>query len=546
MVKLIKLDEEASKALLSGVQKLAQAVKVTLGPKGRNVIINEAYGTPKSTKDGVTVAKTVHLKDVFENLGAQIVKEASSKTSDNAGDGTTTAIILAEALFSLGIKNIAAGANPQSLKHGIEKGVSAIIEALKRMAKPINTSNEMLQIATISANNDLEVGKIVADAIDKVGKEGIVTVAEAKGLETYLEVVEGTQFAKGYLSPYFVTHPENMSVEMENVRILVTNKKFTMAAEIIPLLEKCMEESSKPLLIIADDVEGEALATLVINKLQSGLPLCAVKAPGFGDSKKDTLKDIATITGATFLTEDTGFDFVTIDGSLLGFAKKVKITKDETSVVDGQGKHVLITQSAQQIKTALSKQNISEHEKKKLEERLANLVGGVAVINVGAATEAEASEKKARIEDALHATRAAVKGGIVPGGGVALLRAVKALSKLKLTSDENVGLSMLKQAVRAPITEIANNCGKAGNMIAEKVFEEEGSFGYNALTDTFGDLYKEGVIDPVLVTINALQNAASVASLMLTTGACIVEKKEKKATHSRMDPMGGMGDMGMM
>lgn len=548
MSKLLQFSEEALKSLLQGVRTLAKAVKVTLGPKGRNVVINMGFGSPLSTKDGVTVAKEIALKDKFENMGAQLVKEVAAKTSDIAGDGTTTAIVLAEAIFNLGVKNVSAGANPMGLKRGIDKAVEAIVHALSGMAIPIKTSQEIKQIATISANNDIEIGTIIAEAMDKVGKDGIITVADAKGIETTLDVVEGMQFEKGYQSPYFITDPENMSVELAGAAILITDKKLSSVKDLVPFLEKVMEKGPRPLLIIADEIDGEALNTLVYNKIKAGLPVCAVKSPGFGDRKKAMLQDIAILTGATVVSEETGMSLEDADVSVLGKAKTVKVTKEETTIVDGAGKQALVKERIAQIKAELAHPNISNYDKEKLEERLAKMVGGVAIINIGAATETEMKEKKARIEDALHATRAAVAQGIVPGGGVALLRAVKALEKLKLTGDEAIGASIIQQAVFAPATAIANNCGKAGNLIAEKIYEGKGNFGYNGLTDEFTDLVKDGVIDPVMVTISALMNAASISSLLLTTAAMITDKpvpKSKQPAPSMGGGMGGMGGMGM-
>lgn len=546
MPKLLQFTEEALKSLLKGVQTLARAVKVTLGPKGRNVVINKGFGSPLSTKDGVTVAKEITLKDKFENMGAQLVKEVASKTSDIAGDGTTTAIVLAEAIFTLGAKNVAAGANPMSLKKGIDKAVEAITKTLTGMASPVNTSNEVKQIATISANNDPEIGGIIAEAMDKVGKDGIITVAEAKGIDTTLDVVEGMQFDKGYLSPYFITNPEDMSVELSNASILITDKKLSSVKDIVPFLEKVMAKGPHPLLIIADEVDGEALATLVVNKLKAGLPVCAVKSPGFGDRKKATLEDIAILTGGTVITEDVGLSLEDADASVLGRAKTIKITKDSTTIVDGAGSPAKVKARAASIKAELANPSTSSYDKEKLEERLAKLVGGVAIVNIGAATETEMKEKKARVEDALHATRAAVAEGIVAGGGVALLRAIKSLDGLKLSGDEEIGAEIIRQAAFAPATAIANNCGKQGNLIAEKIYDGKGNFGYNGLTDEFTDLLKAGVIDPVLVTKSALVNAASVASLLLTTACMITDKPQPKSKGSpSMEGMGGMGGMGM-
>lgn len=545
MAKLLKFNDDALKSLLKGVKTLAKAVKVTLGPKGRNVVINKAYGSPLATKDGVTVAKEISLKDKFENMGAQLVKEVASKTSDVAGDGTTTAIVLAEAIFTNGAKSVSAGANPMLLKRGIDKAVDAICKELSALAKPIQTNDEVKQIATISANNDHSIGAILAEAMEKVGKDGIITVAEAKGIDTTLDVVEGMQFDKGYLSPYFITNPENMKAELENCSILITDKKISTAKELVPILEKVMEQGSRPLLIIAEDVDSEALATLVVNKLRGGLHLCAVKAPGFGDKRKAILEDIATLTGGTVVSEEIGLKLDEVDLHVLGHAKTIKIGKEDTTIVDGMGDPKRVQARVAQIKSEL--QNCkSEYERELLEQRLAKLVGGVAVVNVGAATETELKEKKARVEDALHATRAAVMEGIVPGGGVALLRAVKALEKLMLSGDEAIGASIIYKAVFAPATAIANNCGREGNLIAEKIYEAKDAFGYNGLIDKFCDLLQAGVIDPVKVTISALRNAASVAGLLLTTAAMITDKPQPKSAVPDMAGMGGMGGMGGM
>jgi chaperonin GroEL len=544
MAKMLQFNDEALKALSRGVKTLARAVKVTLGPKGRNVVINKGFGAPLSTKDGVTVAKEVNLKDKFENLGAQIVKEAASKTSDVAGDGTTTAIVLAEAIFQAGLKNVSAGTNPMSLKIGIEKAVEALVKALDELASPVQSSEEIKQVAQISANNDPEIGQIISQAMERVGKDGIITVAEAKSIETTLDVVEGMQFDKGYVSPYFITNGETMTAELDNAAILVTDKKISTAKDLVPILEKVMQKGARPLLIIADDVDGDALATLVVNKLKAGLPVCAVKAPGFGDRRKAMLHDIAILTGATFISEEIGLKLEDATVDMLGSAKTVKVTKDETTIIDGSGNSKMIQDRVKQIKAELAN-TTSSYEREKLEERLARLVGGVAVINVGAATETELKEKKARVEDALHATRAAVAGGIVPGGGVALLRALAKLDKLKLTGDEAIGANIVRQAAFEPAIAIANNCGKQGQLVAEKIYEAKGAFGYNGLTDQFGDLVKEGVIDPVQVTKTALINAASVAAMLLTS-ACIITEKPKKKSPMPAGAMGGMGGMGGM
>lgn len=547
MAKMLQFNEEALKSILKGVKTLAKAVIVTLGPRGRNVVINKGFGAPLSTKDGVTVAKEISLKDKFENMGAQLVKEASSKTSDVAGDGTTTAIVLAEAIYSAGVKNVIAGANPMSVKRGIEKAVEKVNGALNKIATQIGNPQEVNQIATISANNDPEIGAIIGSAMEKVGRDGTITIAEAKGIDTHCDFVEGLQFDKGYLSPYFITNAEKMSVEFDNALILITDKKLSNARDLVSILEQAMEKTQRPLLVIAEDVDSEALATLVVNKLKGGLSLCAVKAPAFGDRRKAMLEDIAILTGATVVSEEVGLNLEEVGLEVLGKAKKIKITKEETTIVDGAGSEEQIQKRISQLRAEIANCK-SDYDRQKLEERLAKLVGGVAVINVGAATEAELKEKKARVEDALHATRAAVAEGIVPGGGVALLRAVKALDQLKLEGDEAIGVEIIREACFAPAVAIATNCGKQGNLIAEKIFEKEGSWGYNGLTDTFEDLLKAGVVDPVLVTKSALTNAASVAGLLITIAAMITDKpmpKSKAAMPMDGMGMGGMGGMGM-
>ena len=539
---MLQFNEQARRSMKKGISTLAKAVKVTLGPRGRNVVINKGFGHPLSTKDGVTVAKEVSLKDKFENMGAQLVKEVSSKTSDMAGDGTTTAIVLAEAIFLEGMKSVSAGANPMSLKRGIEAAVKAITQALEGLAKPINSQEEIQQIATISANNDPEIGGLIAQAMAKVGKDGIISIDEAKSIETTLDVVEGMQFDKGYLSPYFVTNPENMAVELDNALVLITDQKLTTAKQIVPILEKVMAQGQRPLLIIADDIETEALATLVVNKLKNGLSLCAVKAPGFGDRRKTMLEDIAILTGGTVITNDLGLKVEEAELNMLGTAERIKVTKDDATLIDGAGDATRINERADGIRREMNTTS-SEYDREKLEERLAKLVGGVAVVKVGATTETELKEKKARVEDALHATRAAVSQGVVPGGGVALLRAVRSLDRLNLEKDEATGVNIIRKAAFAPATAIANNCGKQGNLIAEKVYEAEGNTGYNGLTDEITDLLKAGVIDPVLVTKEALTNAASVVGLVLTTEAMITDIPTKA---SDTPPMPGMGDMSGM
>jgi chaperonin GroEL len=541
MSKMLQFNEEANKSISKGIKLLAKTVKITLGPKGRNVVINKGFGAPTSTKDGVTVAKEIALKDKFENMGVQLVKEVASQTSDTAGDGTTTAIVLAEAIYTEGVKNVTAGANPMCLKRGIDKAVSAIVDELNKLATPIDTQEKVRQIATISANNDPDIGSIISEAMDRVGKDGIITVSEAKGIETTLDVVEGMQFDKGYLSPYFITQPENMAVEMENAHILITDKKLSTARDIVPILEKLMEGTPKPLIIIAEDVDAEALATLVVNRLKGEMQVCAVKAPGFGDRRKAMLEDIAILTGGTVVTEDVGLKLEDVGPEVLGKAKTIKISKDNTTIIDGLGDQKQVEGRVAQIRGEIENSS-SSYDKENLEERLAKLVGGVAVVEVGAATETELKEKKARVEDALHATRAAVAEGIVPGGGVALLRAVKALDKLKLTGDEATGLEIVRHATFQPATAIANNCGKQGNLIAEKIFEKSANWGYNGLTDKFTDLVEDGVIDPVMVTRFALINAASVAGLLLTTAAMITDKPEANSGAPAMG--GGMPGMG--
>lgn len=548
MSKLLQFHEDALKSLLKGVKTLARAVKVTLGPKGRNVVINKGFGAPLSTKDGVTVAKEIVLKDKFENIGASLVKEVASKTSDVAGDGTTTAIVLAEAIFTAGVKHVTAGANPMKLKKGIDAAVEAIIKEIKTLASPVKSSEEIKQIATISANNDPAIGEIISAAMEKVGKDGIISVSDAKGIETTLDVVEGFQFDKGYLSPYFVTNAETMDIELNNCLILIADKKLSTAKQIVPILEKTMEQGTKPLLIIAEDIDSEALTTLVVNKLKGGLPISAVKAPGFGDKKKQMLEDIAILTGATVVTDELGMNLEEVGLEVLGKAKTVKITKENTTIIDGEGNLQKVKERVASVKQELKTPNISSYDKEKLEERLAKLVGGVAVINVGAATETEMKEKKARVEDALHATRAAIAGGIVPGGGVILLRAAPVIDRLSLDSEEAMGASIIKEACFAPAIAIATNCGKQGNLIAEKTFEAKGAIGFNGNTGEFTNLQEAGIIDPALVPETALLNAASVSSMLLTSAAMITDKpvpKSKQPQMAGMDGMGGMGGMGM-
>jgi chaperonin GroEL len=544
MAKKIKFGLEANEGILKGVKVLADAVKVTMGPKGRNVVIEKSFGSPTVTKDGVTVAKEVELKDKFENMGAQMVKEVASKTSDVAGDGTTTATVLADAIYREGMKLVAAGHDPMSLKRGIDAAVKVVIDELKKLSTPTKGKKEIAQVGTISANADSEIGEIIAEAMEKVGKEGVITVEEAKGLETTLEVVEGMQFDRGYLSPYFVTNPDRMEAELDNPYILIHEKKISNMKDLLPVLEQ-VAKSGKPLLIIAEEVEGEALATLVVNKIRGTLQVAAVKAPGFGDRRKAMLEDIAILTGGKCITEDLGIKLENLTLADLGRAKKVQIGKDDTTIIDGVGKKEDIKARVEQIKTQIS-ETTSDYDREKLQERLAKLVGGVAVIHVGAATEVEMKEKKARVEDALHATRAAVEEGIVAGGGVALIRASAALDKLKLDDeDQNFGVKIVKKACRAPLWTISENAGVEPAVVVARVESEKGSTGFNAASEQYEDLVKAGVIDPVKVVRTALQNASSVAGLALTTSCIIAEepKEEAKGSHSH----GGMGGMeGMM
>ncbi|MGQ9670841.1 MAG: chaperonin GroEL [Desulfosoma sp.] len=535
--KEIKYYSEARSKILKGVDILADAVKVTLGPKGRNVVIEKTFGSPTVTKDGVTVAKEIELEDKFLNMGAQMVKEVASKTSDVAGDGTTTATILAQAIAHEGFKLVAAGHNPMALKRGIEKAVAKTVEALKAMSKPTKDQKEIAQVGTISANNDATIGDIIAEAMNKVGKEGVITVEEAKGMETTLDVVEGMQFDRGYISPYFVTDPEKMEVVLEDAYILCHEKKISGMKDLLPLLEQ-IAKMGKPLLIIAEDVEGEALATLVVNKLRGTLKVCAVKAPGFGDRRKAMLQDIAILTGGQVVSEDLGVKLENVSLKDLGCAKRVVVDKDNTTIVDGAGSKEAIEARVKQIRVQIE-ETTSDYDREKLQERLAKLVGGVAVIRVGAATETEMKEKKARVEDALNATRAAVEEGIVPGGGVALLRCQKALDDLKLEGEEKFGLDIVRKALEAPLRQIADNAGHEGSVVVEKVREGDGAFGFNADKEVYEDLIAAGVIDPTKVVRFAVQNAASVASLLLTTEAMIAEKpKEKK--ESPTPPMEDM------
>jgi chaperonin GroEL len=540
--KELLFNTDARAKLKRGVDALAEAVKVTLGPKGRNVVIDKKFGSPTVTKDGVTVAKEVELSDPIENMGAQMVKEVATKTSDLAGDGTTTATVLAQAIFREGLKNVTAGANPMELKRGIERAVEAVVEHLRTMSVPSAGKKEIAQVGSISANNDKEIGNLIADAMEKVGKDGVITVEEAKGLETTLETVDGMQFDRGYLSPYFVTDPEKMEAVLDDAYILIHDKKISAMKELLPVLEK-VAQSGRPLLIIAEDVEGEALATLVVNKLRGTLKVVAVKAPGFGDRRKEMLRDIAVLTGGQVISEEVGFKLENATLNDLGRAKRTVVDKDNTTVVDGKGKEGDISGRINEIKAAIDK-STSDYDREKLQERLAKLSGGVAVINVGAATETEMKEKKARVEDALHATRAAVEEGIVPGGGVALLRAQAALEKIRGTEDEKIGVEIVRRSLEEPIRMIAQNAGAEGSIIVAKVREsKDKNFGYNAATDNYEDLVKSGVIDPTKVTRTALQNAASIAGLLLTTECVVVEKKEEKSAPAGGPPGGGMGGM---
>jgi chaperonin GroEL len=543
MSKELHFEVSARSALKSGVDQLADAVRVTLGPKGRNVLIDKKFGSPTVTKDGVTVAKEVELTDPVENMGAQMVKEVATKTSDVAGDGTTTATVLAQGIFREGLKSVTAGVNPMAIKRGIDKAVEATVNDLKKLSVPTAGKKEIAQIGAISANNDAEIGDLIADAMEKVGKDGVITVEEAKGLETTLETVDGMQFDRGYLSPYFVTDPEKMEAVLEDAYILIHDKKISSMKDLLPVLEK-VAQTGKPMLIIAEDVEGEALATLVVNKLRGTLKICAVKAPGFGDRRKAMLQDVAVLTGAPqVISEELGFKLENAVVGDLGRAKRIVIDKDNTTIVDGAGAEDQIKGRIQEIKAAIDK-STSDYDSEKLQERLAKLAGGVAVINVGAATETEMKEKKARVEDALHATRAAVEEGIVPGGGVALLRAQKVLEKIKVTdTEEQVGIDIVRRALEEPTRIIASNAGVEGSIVVEKIRNsKEKNFGYNAQTDSYEDLVAAGVIDPTKVTRTALQNAASVASLLLTTECVVVEKKEDE----KMPPMPGGGGMGGM
>ena len=543
MAKMIKYDMKAREAMLNGVKALADAVVVTLGPKGRNVVIDKSWGSPTVTKDGVTVAKEIELEDKFENMGAQMVKEVASKTSDTAGDGTTTATLLARAIYEEGQKLVAAGNDPMAIKRGIDAAVEVVVKELQKLSKPTQDQREIAQVGTISANNDETIGNIIAEAMNKVGKEGVITVEEAKGMETTLEVVEGMQFDRGYLSPYFVTDAEKMVAALEDAYILINEKKISNMKDLLPILEQ-VAKMGRPLLIIAEDVDGEALATLVVNKLRGTLQVAAVKAPGFGDRRKAMLEDIAVLTGGQVVSEDLGTKLENLAVADLGKAKRINIDKDNTTIVDGAGSRSAIEGRVKQIRAQIE-ETTSDYDREKLQERLAKLIGGVAVINVGAATETEMKEKKARVEDALNATRAAVEEGIVPGGGVALVRCLAVLEKIKIKANQKLGVKVVMRAMEEPLRQIANNAGAEGSVVIDKVKNGEGAFGYNAQTDTYEDLMEAGIMDPTKVVRFALQNAASVASLMLTTQAMIAEKpEEKKQMHPGAQGMGGgMGGM---
>jgi chaperonin GroEL len=542
MAKQIIFDVEARDAMLRGVEKLSNAVKVTLGPKGRNVILDKKFGSPTVTKDGVSVAKEIELEDAFENMGAQMVKEVASKTSDIAGDGTTTATVLAEAIYREGLKNVTAGANPMSLKRGIDKAVEAMIAQLAKLSKKVKSTEEIAQVGTISANGDETIGNIIAEAMDKVGKDGTITVEEAKSIETSLDVVEGMQFDKGYLSPYFVTDANTMDALLEDPYILIFEKKISNLQDMLPLLQN-VAKTGKPFMIIAEDIEGEALATLVVNKLRGTLNVCAVKAPGFGDRRKAIMEDLAVLTNGKFITEDLGIKLESVTLDDLGTAKRVIVGKDDTTIVEGAGKPAALKARIDQIRRQIE-ESTSDYDKEKLQERLAKLAGGVAVINVGAATESEMKEKKDRVEDALHATRAAVEEGIVPGGGVALLRVQKALDKLEVEGDEEIGVSIVRKAIEAPLRQLVANAGEEGAIVVQEVKKGKQTYGYNVATGEYVDMIAAGIIDPAKVTRSALQNAASISGLLLTTEAMVADLPEKEAPA--MPDMGGMGGMGGM
>ncbi len=540
MAKQITFNTEARNALKSGVDKLANAVKVTLGPKGRNVIIEKKFGAPTVTKDGVTVAKEIELEDKIENVGAQMVKEVASKTSDVAGDGTTTATVLAQAIMNAGLRNVTSGANPMDLKRGIDKAVVQVVAELKSLSREVGGKNEIAQVGSISANNDTEIGDLIAEAMEKVGKDGVITVEEAKGTDTSLDTVEGMQFDRGYLSPYFVTDPDNMQVALEDAMILIHDKKISAMKDLLPVLEK-VAQMGQPLLIIAEDIDGEALATLVVNKLRGTLRVAAVKAPGFGDRRKAMLEDIATLTGGAVVSEERGYRLENATLDYLGRAKRIVIDKDTTTVVDGAGEEGTIKARIGQIRGQIEN-TTSDYDREKLQERLAKLSGGVAVLKIGAATEIEMKEKKARVEDALHATRAAVEEGIVPGGGVAFIRALSALDNVATDNeDQEIGVRIVRRALEEPLRQIANNAGMEGSIVVQKVKEGTGNFGFNARTEEYGDLIEQGVVDPTKVTRTALENAASVAGLLLTTESVVADKPEPEAGAPAMPDMGGMG-----
>jgi chaperonin GroEL len=542
--KQLMFNEDARKALLRGVEKLSRAVKVTLGPKGRNVVLDKKFGSPLITKDGVTVAKEIELEDPYENMGAQMVREVASKTSDIAGDGTTTATVLAEAIYREGLRNVTAGANPMALQRGINKAVAAAVEQLVKISKKVQGRSEIAQVATISANGDKTIGTIIADAMDKVGKDGTITVEEAKSIETNLDVVEGMQFDKGYLSPYFVTNAETMTVNLEDAYILIHEKKISSLKDMLPLLEKTAK-LSKPLLIIAEEVEGEALATLVVNKLRGTIQVAAVKAPGFGDRRKAMMEDIAILTGGKFLSEDLGIKLENVNIDDLGKAKKIVIDKENTTIVEGAGKNADVQGRINQIRNAIE-ETTSDYDREKLQERLAKLAGGVAVVRVGAATETEMKEKKARVEDALHATRAAVEEGIVPGGGVALIRCLPVLADMKLKGDEQIGVEIVKRAFEEPLRQLAANAGEEGSLVVREVASRKGWEGFDCDKMDYVDMGKAGIIDPTKVTRSALQNAASIAGLLLTTECCVTEIPEKEKSAPMPGGGGGMGGMGGM
>ncbi len=547
MAKQLVFDQDARSAILRGVNVLTDAVKATLGPKGRNVMIDKKFGAPSITKDGVTVAKEIELKEHYENMGAQLVREVASKTSDVAGDGTTTATVLAQAIYREGMKNVTAGANPMDIKRGIEKAVEAVVESLKKFSKPVHDKKEISQVGSISANNDATIGNLIAEAVDKVGKDGVITVEEAKGMSTNLDVVEGMQFDRGYISPYFVTNADKMEAVLEDAFLLLSEKKIASMKDLLPILEKVAQQGA-PIVIIAEDVEGEALATLVVNKLRGTIKVCAIKAPGFGDRRKAMLEDIAILTGGQVISEDIGVKLENIKITDLGRAKKVSVDKDNTTIVEGAGKSDAIQGRVKQIKAQIQ-ETTSDYDKEKLQERLAKIVGGVAVINVGAATETEMKEKKARVEDALHATRAAMEEGIVPGGGVALLRCISTLDKVKLEGDEQIGVNIVKKALEEPIRQIVNNAGLESSVIVDKVkSSDKQNFGFDAQKEEYVDMLQAGIIDPTKVTRTALQNAASVASLMLTTEVMIADLPEEKPEGGMPGGgmPGGMGGMGGM